>query len=63
MVILTLIKTLIRAYVGAEILKGFPLAPLQLHVYDSCKQALGSLNVISKCYKQVFIACKMHRAQ
>lgn len=47
-VILTLIKTLIRAYVGAEILKGFPLAPLQLHVCDSShKQALGSLNDIS----------------
>lgn len=43
-----LIKILIRAYVGAEILEGFPLASLQLHVYDSsCKQALGSLSVIS----------------
>lgn len=41
-VFLTLIKTLIRAYAGAEILKGFPLAPLQMHVYDSShKQALG----------------------
>ena len=49
-----------RAYAGAEILKGFPLATLQLHVYDSShKQALGLLNVFN-FYKQWKLVCSIN---